>query len=454
MESVAYSLVRPMVAEVLDLIEPGWTGIHEARERVFRSRGGLSRGVWGEFIQSLHRTVIFLRRIDFALEGSVSGRDRNRARVIVADLLAGLVDPEAAAKLHSRVDWDSVLRHGERLESIEDPVERLSLRHSLPGWAAAAVVAATAGPLEAERLAAALAAPAPRTLRVNTLKSGRPAVLDQLREAGIDARETRFSAQGIEAPPFADVFRLPGFAAGAFEAQDEASQICAELVAPPPRGRILDACAGAGGKTLSLAALLGGSGRILAADARESKIRTLRERARRAGAHQVRALAVPPDAWPQEVAEFARSADRILVDAPCSGVGSFRRKPEMRWRIAGAGLERLEAIQRELLCRAAAHLAPGARLIYATCTIRREENEDQIDRLLSENPELELIPPKEVRGKAGAEGLADPSGRFLRLLPHTHGTDGFFAAAVRRRRGQAASGRMPLRPSPPPESLP
>jgi 16S rRNA (cytosine967-C5)-methyltransferase len=423
-----------MAAEILAEVEGRWTGVFQARERAFKARGALQRSAWAQLLQCLHRLFSQLRRVDYALEGAVQPSDKNRARVLVSDWLGGEIPFYDVRKLHSRVDWERVYSHTARLESIADPVERFSTTHSLPDWAGRALMEAVPDAGSADRLGIALRTPPPRTLRANTLKMEQGELLSELRRNGFEVEPTKHGNYGVVAPPFGDVFHLSAFQNGCFEAQDEASQLCCEVVAPPPKGSVLDACAGAGGKTLALSALLKGAGRILAADVADHKIRDLKERARRASAHQVRAVVVPSECWSPEVLEFAKTADRILVDAPCSGIGSFRRKPEMRWRIVQQDMPRLEQLQKELLDQAAKSLAVGARLIYSTCTIRQEENEAQVRALLERDPTLEQVRVKEILGKARAEAITEADGMFLKLFPHIHGTDGFFAAVLRKKR--------------------
>jgi 16S rRNA (cytosine967-C5)-methyltransferase len=210
----------------------------------------------------------------------------------------------------------------------------------------------------------------------------------------------------------------------------------AELVAPPPRGRAIDYCAGAGGKTLALAALLGGRGRVVACDVDARKLVELRRRARRAGASNVQTIELPGDlaaAAPPALAAIEGGSDRVLVDAPCSGIGALRRNPEARWRLVPADLERMPALQLAIARRALDLVEPGGRLIYATCTLLAAENQSVVERLVSERAGLEIVPIKDVWGSARAAPISDTSGRFLELLPHQHGTDGFFAAVLRRR---------------------
>jgi len=209
---------------------------------------------------------------------------------------------------------------------------------------------------------------------------------------------------------------------------DEGSQLVAEAVAPPPRGRVADACAGAGGKTLALAALLGNQGRVLALDSNGKKLEELRRRARRAGLSNVYAREVKAPMLPEEAKLGAW--DRVLVDVPCSGLGTLRRNPEARWRLTPRAVDAYPADQLSLLVTYAPLVAVGGRLVYATCSVLREENDAVVERFLHERSDFATMPLKEIWGKARAAQVGDET--FLRLLPHVHDTDGFFAAVLRR----------------------
>jgi 16S rRNA (cytosine967-C5)-methyltransferase len=287
----------------------------------------------------------------------------------------------------------------------------------------------------ADAVVAALAQPAPRTLRANLLRvRDRDQLAAELAAEGVATTPCRHAATALQAHGEADLFATAAYQRGAFEQQDEASQLVAALVAPPPGGKVLDACAGSGGKALALAAALANRGVVAAVDVHGGRLEALRRRARRAGATNLAVHLVPESAWTPAVDEFARRADRILVDAPCSGTGSWRRRPEARWGVDEASLAQLAAAQEQLLARAAAALQPGARLVYATCSLLPEENAARVAALLATDPELEAVRVAEVLGGAAAAPIADAGGAELSVRPDVHGCDGFFAAVVRRRR--------------------
>lgn len=306
-------------------------------------------------------------------------------------------------------------------------------RHSLPDWFAERALSQFGD--EAEAVVAALAEPAPRTLRANLLRvAGRDELAGELAAAGIATAPARFAVTALHALGDADLFATAAWQRGAFEQQDEASQLVAAITAPPPGGKVLDLCAGNGGKALALAAAMRNRGVVMASDVHEGRLRGLRERARRAGATNLQVHELPDGAWPEPVRTFAGHADRILVDAPCSGTGSWRRRPEARWSFDETSLATLAATQQQLLLAAADALRPGARLVYATCSLLAAENEQQIAALRAARPALEPVRLAEILGGAAAAPITDATGTCLSLRPDRHGCDGFFAAVLRRPR--------------------
>jgi 16S rRNA (cytosine967-C5)-methyltransferase len=385
------------------------------------------------------------RRLEFAVRGAAGLADlppHRRAAVLV---MAHLVDAqELLAATATRqlapfapgVDLSPMVDAPARIARIPDPTQQFAIRHSLPDWLAARFVAELGA--EAETLAKALAAPAPRTIRTNTLRvASREALQVTLSAAGVATRATAHAPYGLLVDGDADLFATDAYAAGQFEQQDEGSQLIVLATAPPPGGTVLDLCAGSGGKTLALAAALQNRGEVLATDVHEGRLEALRQRARRAGASNVRALAVGELDWGDAVAKFAARADRILLDAPCSGVGSWRRHPEARWLLEERDLDSLLRTQDALLDRAIAAIRPGARLVYATCSLLPSENEARIAALRQRHPRLELVRLAEILGGATARPIADPTGTFLVLRPDRHGCDGFFAAVLRSPRDAA-----------------
>lgn len=366
---------------------------------------------------------------------ALEGTRRDLGRWLASAVLAGAVTPAAARAELAGYDWAGLAAAVAAAGEIADVRERLAVTESLPDWLAARLLAELgADGAAATRLAHALNQRAPMIVRVNRVKTTREALLTRLAAESVEARATSLAPDGIELMTRVNAFGLASFTAGDFEVQDEGSQLVAELVAPPPRGVVVDACAGAGGKTLHLAALLGNKGRVVAFDVppqAERKLEELRRRARRAGLSNVEALEVPVNgALPPAAAKLIGRADRVLCDAPCSGLGVLRRNPEARWRLTEADLERLPGLQGSILDRFAPLVAVGGRLIYATCTITRSENDDVVAAFLARSPGFVPMAAKEILGSARALAIGD--GQSLRVAPHTHGTDGFFATVLRR----------------------
>jgi 16S rRNA (cytosine967-C5)-methyltransferase len=226
------------------------------------------------------------------------------------------------------------------------------------------------------------------------------------------------------------------FSDGALEVQDEASQLVAEIVAPPPGGVVVDACAGAGGKTLAIGAALQNRGRIFALDRHTGRLAELRRRARRAGVHTIQALAVElggDESGDSHLTRVRGAAHRVLVDAPCSGLGAIRRNPEARWRLTPESFERLPGEQLRILAAAAPFVAPGGRLIYAVCTFLKSECEAIIDEFVSSNEQFSPVAVREVLGRVRATPITDERGIALRTWDHENTMDGFFAAVLRRK---------------------
>jgi 16S rRNA (cytosine967-C5)-methyltransferase len=285
----------------------------------------------------------------------------------------------------------------------------------------------------------AMARRAPLDLRVNALKSSRDKALAGLSHLG--AEPTRYSPDGLRIQIGADARNIgvqaePEFLKGAVEVQDEGSQIAALLSAAAPGEQVIDLCAGAGGKTLALAAMMGGRGRILATDRDKRQLAPIGPRLSRAGAHNVE-VRTPRGAEDDPVAEMKGAADLVLIDAPCTGTGTWRRNPDAKWRMRPGALEQRIRDQATVLDRGADLARPGGRIAYITCSVLREENEDQIAGLLARRPDFVPKPPAqalEALGKAGtAIGQASLQSDFgLTLTPRRTGTDGFFISVLER----------------------
>jgi 16S rRNA (cytosine967-C5)-methyltransferase len=283
---------------------------------------------------------------------------------------------------------------------------------------------------------AALSQRAPVDLRVNTLKATREKVVKALSHFG--GAPTSLSPVGVRIAPPEGPARAPHVEAetahgkGWVEVQDEGSQVAALLSGAGPRLQVLDLCAGAGGKTLALAAQMQNTGQIYAYDADKRQLRPIFERLKRAGVRNVQVMEAGDEA---ALSALGPRFDVVLIDAPCSGSGTWRRKPDAKWRLKPANIPERQAEQAQVLDLGARLVKPGGRLVYVTCSVLPEENADQIAAFLAGHADYALLPYAEAwRAQLGSEppDSADARSDTLQLTPASHGTDGFFIALLRR----------------------
>lgn len=302
------------------------------------------------------------------------------------------------------------------------------LRHNLPDWLAAAL-REQLDEAEFWPLAEALMASAPLDLRVNALKVKREQAQEALKAAGIDSSFTPYSPQGLRIDGKPALSRLDVFTQGQVEVQDEGSQLLAMMVDAHRGEMVVDFCAGAGGKTLALGAAMRNTGRLYAFDVSGHRLDALKPRLARSGLSNVYPAQIAHER-DERIKRLAGKIDRVLIDAPCSGLGTLRRNPDLKWRQSPQSVAELQAKQIAILTSAARLLKPGGRLVYATCSLLRAENEDVVQAFdASHGDRFAALAAGEVLTQVrvpDSEILTD--GRFLRLWPHRHGSDGFFAA--------------------------
>jgi 16S rRNA (cytosine967-C5)-methyltransferase len=310
--------------------------------------------------------------------------------------------------------------------TLDHPAMPEAVRLELPDWLLP-LLAARFGPALGSE-AAALLAPASLDLRVNLLKTTRDAARAALAAEGIEALPTPLSPWGLRIGGRRNVTAGAAFQAGLVEIQDEGSQLVALLADARPGQSVVDFCAGAGGKTLALAMTMANRGRLLGCDVSAPRLDGAIRRLRRAGVHNAeRHLLVPGDKWAKR---RAGSFDRVLVDAPCTGTGTWRRNPDARMRLTAQDLEELTARQAVILDQAASLVRSGGKLIYATCSLLAEENEAQVSRFVTRHPEFAEVPLARAWPLDGPPPCPGPA---LALTPARHGTDGFFCAVLERR---------------------
>jgi len=406
--------VEHVLAELLKFARPA----DQAMSAYFRSHRNLGQQDRA-FIAETSFAVLRRKRSLEAAAGSAAPRDLAVAALVRVFGLSGRAldrDADLAARI-------------KRFEASELPA---AVRADLPDWLWERLEGAYGGQ-EAAAIAQSMLAGAPLDLRVNLDKLTREEALAQLSLAGslppVQGAPTVLSPSGIRLKGKPAINRHPLFLNGAVEVQDEGSQLLAYLVAPRRGEMIADFCAGAGGKTLALSMLMHGTGRIYAMDVSEKRLRELAPRAARAGISNVHPIVLGSES-DVRAKRLAGKLDRVLVDAPCSGFGTLRRNPDLKWRHDAGAVAELADKQGRILNAAAKLLKPGGRLVYATCSLLREENEAVVDAFAEGHPEFK---PLSCADLLKTQRIALDTGERLRLWPHRHGTDGFFAAAYERR---------------------
>lgn len=306
------------------------------------------------------------------------------------------------------------------------------LRHNLPEWLAEPLMARL-GEQEFWQLAEAMNEGAALDLRVNLLKTKPEEAVAALKAAGVDAEPMPYSPWGLRVQGKPALNKLDVFTSGAVEVQDEGSQLLALLVDAKRGEMVVDFCAGAGGKTLALGAAMRNTGRLYAFDVSGHRLDSLKPRLARSGLSNVYPAQISHER-DERVKRLAGKIDRVLVDAPCSGLGTLRRNPDLKWRQSPKAVQELQAKQTAILDSAARMVKPGGRLVYATCSLLNDENEVIAKAFSAAHPDFEWLDAADVLAKAhvkSSESLCEDG--FVRLWPHRHHTDGFFAAVWQRK---------------------
>lgn len=383
--------------------------------RVHRELGQLDRGVIAE-------SVYGVLRHRYGLEFHTGADTAVRLLLAYFNSVQG-VSLRELASLVSRADAQWAAEH-KRQAGAELP---LNVAAELPQW----LVERLAAHMPREEILAlgrVLQQPAPLDLRVNTLLATRNSVLARFAQEGIAARPTPYSPFGIRLESKPALNRHTLYTSGVVEVQDESSQLACCLLAPKRREMVIDFCAGAGGKTLALGALMQSLGRLYAYEISQPRLTRFKPRLKRSGLSNVYPQLLR-DEHDARVKRLAGKIDRVLVDAPCSGMGTLRRNPDLKWRQSEASVAELMLKQVSILNAASALLKPGGRLVYATCSLLRCENQDVVAAFLAAHPQFVLKPARDILVE---QQIALDTGDFLELYPHRHGCDGFFAAVMER----------------------
>ncbi len=424
--------LRALVLELWQRTRMDWGFVTDRLSSTFRKEtwiGAHERRFVGE---TLYGLVRHLRRVDAALARGrkTTKPPKDLERLLALLVLEGLIEPSRAAQLERDLDWNLVASIDDVIKAERKPAARIALAASFPDWLAARFVADWGD--QAEALALSLNERAPMTVRANLLVTTRDELAVELGKNKLESTPGTWSDTALHLDTRTNMFGLEAFKRGAMEAQDEGSQLLADLVTgglTAAKPVVIDLCAGAGGKTLAIAARLGNRGRIYASDIDKHKLDELRKRARRAQVSTAQPIHLEAGAWPPSLDALRGKADVVFVDAPCSGIGALRRNPEARWRMREDDLAMFATRQLQILDGAYGLCAPGGRIVYATCTLLRQENQDVVEAFRVQRPDLTPVPLTEIVGdRASALG----EGSTFTVTPLSHGTDGFFASVLRR----------------------
>lgn len=368
-------------------------------------------------------TVFAVLRRGRSIEARCAGQLSDRRRLLATlAIVRGWSQRELAPVLKaSEEEW---LAAAKAVPEADLPP---AVRCDLPDWLYARLEQQF-GADEVLALSRAMNQSAPLDLRVNTLKGDRDTLLAKLAADDIAASPGALSPLAVRLRDKPALAKHPLFLEGAFEVQDEGSQLLGFLLEPKRGEMVVDFCAGAGGKTLLLGALMRNTGRLYAFDVSDKRLTNLKPRLARSGLSNVHPARIEHER-DQKIKRLAGKADRVLVDAPCSGLGTLRRNPDLKWRQDEKSVAELTVKQAAILAAAATLVRPGGRLVYATCSLLSAENDEIVAAFLEKHPDFSLLPASAVLGK---QGIAC-EGEVLRLLPHKHNTDGFFAAAMERK---------------------
>lgn len=368
-------------------------------------------------------TVFAVLRRGRSIEARCAGQLSDRRRLLATlAIVRGWSQRELAPVLKaSEEEW---LAAAKAVPEADLPP---AVRCDLPDWLYARLEQQF-GADEVLALSRAMNQSAPLDLRVNTLKGDRDTLLAKLAADDIAASPGALSPLAVRLRDKPALAKHPLFLEGAFEVQDEGSQVLGFLLEPKRGEMVVDFCAGAGGKTLLLGALMRNTGRLYAFDVSDKRLANLKPRLARSGLSNVHPARIEHER-DQKIKRLAGKADRVLVDAPCSGLGTLRRNPDLKWRQDETSVAELTVKQAAILAAAATLVRPGGRLVYATCSLLSAENDEIVAAFLEKHPDFSLLPASAVLGKQGIACEGD----VLRLLPHKHNTDGFFAAAMERK---------------------
>lgn len=368
------------------------------------------------------------------LDISLTGRNLVLLHLVLADHLS----PESLQDLFNGRKYHPVILGSDEIAYIKKTNGQKLTHKSMPEhivnecpeWAYA-TLKSLYGDTFSDELQAMIV-PANLDVRVNTLKATRDTIQVSLAAQDVESEPCPYSPVGLRLRSKAFLSKTKAFTKGLIEIQDEGSQLLALICGAKPGMQVMDYCAGGGGKTLALAAAMKGKGRIVAMDIDGRRLAKAKPRLTRADVHNVELRPLDDDKHRKWFRRQKDNFDIVLVDAPCSSSGTWRRNPDLRWNTYGPAHTDIQSIQAEIIEKTKASVKPGGLLVYATCSLFPEENEDQVQRFLDANPEFTLVPAPQAWENAVLESPCPVTGDYLRLSPYRHGTDGFFAAVMRK----------------------
>ena len=414
------------LSRLLEFTQPA-DAVLSAYFREHRVLGGRERGFVAETCYAVLRHKRQLEKLVFPAQSP-------RWLVLAALLRFSGVGQRQLAEVVSAAEKDWLLEFKSRPElefSLADQAD-------LPDWLVEKLLTRCSADQLLE-LARALNQSAPLDLRVNSIKATREEVLARLEAENIAAEPCRYAPLGIRLKAKPALQKHPLYLEGAIEVQDEGSQLLGYLLAPKRGEMVVDFCAGAGGKTLLLGALMRSTGRLYAFDVSNKRLAKLKPRVARSGLSNMHPICIASEN-DIRVKRLAGKIDRVLVDAPCSGLGTLRRNPDLKWRQTPQSVEELSRKQRDILAGAARLVKPGGCLVYATCSILSEENEAVVDAFLAAHADFYRLSAAAVLAQQGIVIDCNDASNDMRLLPQRHGTDGFYAAVLERAYPQGAPG--------------
>ncbi len=407
-------LAAELVQRVLLLVNPADREV-STFFREHRALGARDRAVLAETAFRVLRQRLVLQHLAQSGHGPLARRLTLLAwQGSDSHLKAGCSDPE----------WQWLLQ----VRAVDPASLPGRVRANMPAWLHERLLLRLGSEMSA--FEKAMDGPAPLDLRVNTIKAKPQAVREELLSLGLDCEPTPHSPWGLRLSGKPALQRLDLFVRGDVEVQDEGSQLLALLTDAHRGEMVVDFCAGAGGKTLALGAAMRNTGRLYAMDTSGHRLAALKPRLGRSGLSNVHPVQIAHER-DERIKRLSGKIDRVLVDAPCSGLGTLRRNPDLKWRQRPESVAELAALQRSILDGAARLLKPAGRLVYATCSLLQQENEDVVQEFLARHPEYSLLDAaEELKRLKVPQPDALCSDGFLRLWPHRHGTDGFFAAVL------------------------